>query len=103
MSVEGAHQADRVPLAMQEQLFQIAREALNNVLKHARAQHVRVHVQFKRLDHMSASVRRRRGLLTWRRFTSGADWVARDARASAKNRRGRAQSTSEIGRGNLRF
>ena len=47
LQVEGAHEADRVPLAIQEELYQIAREALNNVLKHAHAQHVRVHVQFK--------------------------------------------------------
>jgi PAS domain S-box-containing protein len=46
LQVEGAQEADRVPLAVQEELFQIAREALNNVLKHARALHVRVHVQF---------------------------------------------------------
>jgi len=47
MKVEGAQGADRVPLFTQEQLYQIAREALNNALKHAHAQHVRVHVQFK--------------------------------------------------------
>ncbi len=47
LQVEGAQEAGRVPLAVQEELFQIAREALNNVLKHARALHVRVHVQFK--------------------------------------------------------
>jgi PAS domain S-box-containing protein len=43
--VEGAQEADRVPLAIQEELFQIAREALNNALKHAHALHVRVRVQ----------------------------------------------------------
>jgi signal transduction histidine kinase len=47
LQVEGAEEAGRAPLAIQEELFQIAREALNNVLKHARAQHVQVHVQFK--------------------------------------------------------
>jgi len=47
LQVEGAHEADRVPLAIQEELFQIAREALNNALKHAHAQHVRVRVQFR--------------------------------------------------------
>jgi signal transduction histidine kinase len=47
MQVEGAQEAGRVPLPVQEELFQIAREALNNVLKHARALHVRVHVQFQ--------------------------------------------------------
>jgi signal transduction histidine kinase len=47
LQVEGAQEADRVPLAVQEELFQIAREALNNVLKHAHALHVRVHVQFR--------------------------------------------------------
>ncbi len=47
LQVEGAQEADRVPLATQEELFQIAREALNNVLKHARALHVWVRVQFQ--------------------------------------------------------
>jgi PAS domain S-box-containing protein len=47
LQVEGAQEAGRVPLAVQEELFQIAREALNNVLKHARALHVRVQVQFQ--------------------------------------------------------
>jgi signal transduction histidine kinase len=46
LQVEGAQEADRVPLIIQEELFQIAREALNNVLKHAHALHVRVQVQF---------------------------------------------------------
>jgi PAS domain S-box-containing protein len=46
LQVEGAQEAERVPRAVQEELYQLAREALNNVLKHARAQHVRVHVQF---------------------------------------------------------
>ena len=47
LSVEGAEEAGQVPLVVQEELFQIAREALNNVLKHAHALHVRVHVQFQ--------------------------------------------------------
>ena len=47
LSVTGAEQAERVPFAIQEELYQIAREALNNVLKHARAQHVRVHLDFQ--------------------------------------------------------
>jgi signal transduction histidine kinase len=43
LQVEGVEQ---LPSAIQAELYHIAQEALNNVLKHANAQHVRVHLQF---------------------------------------------------------
>ena len=43
MHVEGARV---LPLAIEEELYRIALEALNNVVKHARAQRVTVHVRF---------------------------------------------------------
>jgi PAS domain S-box-containing protein len=46
LQVEGAPNAERLPFAVQEELYHIAQEALNNVLKHAHAQRVRVHLQF---------------------------------------------------------
>jgi PAS domain S-box-containing protein len=46
LDVEGAEQAGRVPSAIQEELYQIAREALNNILKHAHSQHVHIQVKF---------------------------------------------------------
>jgi signal transduction histidine kinase len=36
----------RLPIAVEEELYWIAQEALNNVRKHAAAQHVAVHLQF---------------------------------------------------------
>ena len=36
----------RLPIAIEEDLFWIAQEALNNVRKHAAAQHVTVHLHF---------------------------------------------------------
>jgi signal transduction histidine kinase len=43
MRVEGER---RLPLSIEEELYRIALEALNNVVKHARAQHVTVHLRF---------------------------------------------------------
>lgn len=45
--VEGAILEQRVPFVVQEELYQIAREALNNVLKHAQARRVGIHLQLK--------------------------------------------------------
>ena len=36
----------RLPIAIEEELYWIAQEALNNVRKHAAAQHVTVHLHF---------------------------------------------------------
>jgi signal transduction histidine kinase len=44
LHVEGK---ERLPHTTQEELYHVAREALNNVLKHAHAQHVRIHLQFR--------------------------------------------------------
>jgi len=46
LQVEGAPNVERLPFAVQEELYHIAQEALNNALKHAHAQRVRVHLQF---------------------------------------------------------
>jgi len=43
MHVDGGR---RLPLAIEEELYRIALEALNNVVKHARAQHVTVTLRF---------------------------------------------------------
>jgi len=43
MRVEGER---RLPLSIEEELYRIALEALNNVVKHARAQHVTVNLRF---------------------------------------------------------
>ena len=40
----------RLPLSVEEELYWIAQEALNNVVKHAQAQEVRVHLQFDEKD-----------------------------------------------------
>jgi signal transduction histidine kinase len=40
--VEGLADADWLPLAVQQELYYIAQEALNNSLKHARAEHLQV-------------------------------------------------------------
>ncbi|MBI5564006.1 MAG: GAF domain-containing sensor histidine kinase [Chloroflexi bacterium] len=44
LQVEGQ---EHLPRIVQEELYHITQEALNNVLKHSKAQHVRVHVQFQ--------------------------------------------------------
>ena len=44
--VEGERLAERVPINVQNELYYITQEALNNVLRHAKAQQVQVHVRF---------------------------------------------------------
>jgi signal transduction histidine kinase len=36
----------RLPVAMEEELYRIAQEGLNNVVKHAAAKHVRIHIAY---------------------------------------------------------
>jgi signal transduction histidine kinase len=45
LQVEGAPILEQLPFFMQEELYHIAQEALNNVLKHAKAQRVSVHLR----------------------------------------------------------
>jgi signal transduction histidine kinase len=45
LNVEGAHGVGRLSLTVQEELYHIAQEALNNALKHANARHVEVVLQ----------------------------------------------------------
>jgi signal transduction histidine kinase len=45
--VEGMADAEWLPLAVQQELYHIAQEALNNSLKHARAQHLQVCLHLK--------------------------------------------------------
>ncbi len=50
LRVEGVEEladAEWLPLTTQQELYQIAQEALNNSLKHARAQHLQVRLQLK--------------------------------------------------------
>jgi signal transduction histidine kinase len=44
--VEGTFNAEQLPLPIQEELYHIAQEALNNALKHAHPQQVRVGLRF---------------------------------------------------------
>jgi signal transduction histidine kinase len=45
--VEGMAEAEWLPLAVQQELYQVAQEALNNSLKHAGADHLQVCLQVK--------------------------------------------------------
>ena len=37
----------RLPIAIEEELYRIAQEGLNNVVKHAKAKYVRIHIQYE--------------------------------------------------------
>jgi signal transduction histidine kinase len=37
----------RLPIAIEEELYRIAQEGLNNVVKHAKAKSVRIHIQYE--------------------------------------------------------
>jgi PAS domain S-box-containing protein len=45
--VEGGDTARQVPIAVQQEVYHLIQEALNNVLKHARARQVRVRLEFR--------------------------------------------------------
>jgi len=47
MRLEGLDLASRVPFSVQQELYYVAHEALNNVLRHARAAHVIVGLKFE--------------------------------------------------------
>jgi PAS domain S-box-containing protein len=40
----------RLPIAIEEELYRIAQEGLNNVVKHAAAKHVRIHIKYDEID-----------------------------------------------------
>jgi PAS domain S-box-containing protein len=46
MQIDGIQVPDQLPRVVEEELYHIAQEALNNVLKHSRAEHIHVHVTF---------------------------------------------------------
>jgi signal transduction histidine kinase len=46
MRVDGHHVPDQLPRDVEEELYHIAQEALNNVLKHSHAGRIRVHLTF---------------------------------------------------------
>ncbi len=46
LHLEGVQNPEQLPPSVEEELYHIAQEALNNVLKHSQAQHVRVYLRF---------------------------------------------------------
>lgn len=46
LQVDGMQVPDQLPRSVEEELYHIAQEALNNVLKHSRARHTWVHLRF---------------------------------------------------------
>ncbi len=46
LQVDGIQVPEQLPRSVEEELYHIAQEALNNVLKHARARHTLVHLRF---------------------------------------------------------
>ena len=54
MQVEGEQNHEQLSHAAEQELYHIAHEALNNVLKHANAQHVWVHLRFSEAETLLA-------------------------------------------------
>ena len=50
LQVEGEQDSKRLPRTAEEELYHIAQEALNNILKHANAKHVCVHLRFSETE-----------------------------------------------------
>ncbi|HET8562628.1 MAG TPA: GAF domain-containing sensor histidine kinase, partial [Candidatus Binatia bacterium] len=50
LQVEGEQDSKRLPRVAEEELYHIAQEALNNILKHANAQHVCVDLRFSETE-----------------------------------------------------
>lgn len=50
LHVDGEQDREQLPHTTEEELYHIAQEALNNVLKHANAQHVWVHLRFSEAE-----------------------------------------------------
>jgi PAS domain S-box-containing protein len=50
LQIEGEQIRGRLPYAVEEELYHIAQEALNNILKHSNAQHVWVHLCFSEAE-----------------------------------------------------
>ncbi len=46
LQVDGVQVLDQMPRPVEEELYHIAQEALNNALKHSHARHIRVHLRF---------------------------------------------------------
>jgi two-component system nitrate/nitrite sensor histidine kinase NarX len=46
LQVDGAVDEERIPLHVQSEIYHLVQEALNNVLKHARAEHVSIHLGY---------------------------------------------------------
>jgi PAS domain S-box-containing protein len=46
LQVDGLQDPDKLPRSVEEELYHIAQEALNNVLKHSHARHTLVHLRF---------------------------------------------------------
>jgi signal transduction histidine kinase len=50
LQVDGLQDPDQLPRSVEEELYHIAQEALNNVLKHSRARHTLVHLRFSEAE-----------------------------------------------------
>jgi len=50
LQVDGIQDLEQLSRAAEEELYHIAQEALNNILKHADAKHVRVHLRFSETE-----------------------------------------------------